>query len=122
MIEKAGEIIPQVVGVLEARRTGTEERIEAPKRCPACGGVVKREGPKVYCVNPECPAQFRERLKWFVGRGQMDIDGMGEKLVDQLVDAGLVSHFADLFSLKREDLLEIERMADKSAGNLLDAI
>src|SRR5690606_36356902 len=79
VIEKAGEIIPQVVRPLVEQRTGREQEIEPPKACPACGGVVEQEGPKLYCTNPECPQQFRERLKWFVGRDQMDIDGMGEK-------------------------------------------
>lgn len=124
IIEKAGEIIPQVVKVVEDKRTGNEKKIESPRTCPACDGPTEKEGPKVYCVNPECPAQFRERLKWFVGRGQMDIDGLGEKLVDQLVDAGLVTHFADVFALmdKRDQLLALERMGEKSADNLIDAI
>ncbi|MCL4212039.1 MAG: NAD-dependent DNA ligase LigA, partial [Phycisphaerales bacterium] len=97
VIEKAGEIIPQVVRVLADERSGREHVIHPPKECPECGGPTEQDGPKLFCVNPECPAQFREKLKWFVGRGQMDIDGMGEKLVDQLVDAGLVHHFADIF-------------------------
>ncbi len=122
VIEKAGEIIPQVVRPVLDKRSGKEKRIVAPKKCPDCGGVVEQEGPKLYCVNPECPAQFREKLKWFVGRGQMDIDGLGEKLVDQLVDAGLVRHFADIFKLKRGALLELQRMGEKSADNLLTAI
>ncbi len=122
VIEKAGEIIPQVVRALTGKRTGHEKKISPPRHCPACGGVVEQEGPRVHCVNPECPAQFREKLKWFVGRGQMDIDGMGEKLVDQLVDAGLVKHFADILTLRREDLLELERMGEKSTDNLLRAI
>lgn len=122
IIEKAGEIIPQVVRPLVERRAGTEKQIEAPAKCPACSAPTEREGPKVYCVNPECPAQFREKLKWFVGRGQMDIDGVGEKLVDQLVDAGLVHHFADLFLLNRDQLLSLERMGEKSADNLLRSI
>ena len=122
VIEKAGEIIPQVVRPVLDKRSGAEKRIVAPKKCPDCGGVVEQEGPKLYCVNPECPAQFREKLKWFVGRGQMDIDGLGEKLVDQLVDAGLLQHFADIFKLKRDVLLELERMGEKSADNLIEAI
>jgi len=122
IVEKAGEIIPQVVAPVVDKRTGKEEVITPPSQCPDCKGAVEQEGPKLYCVNPECPAQFREKLKWFVGRGQMDIDGLGEKLVDQLVDAGLVKHFADIFTLKREALLSIERMAEKSADNLLKAI
>jgi DNA ligase (NAD+) len=122
VIEKAGEIIPQVVSPVKDKRTGKEKPIEPPAKCPACRGAVEQEGPKVFCINPECPAQFREKLKWFVGRGQMDIDGMGEKLVDALVDAGLVKHFADIFTLKRDDLLNLERMGEKSTDNLLKAI
>lgn len=122
VIEKAGEIIPQVVRVLTDQRSGHEHVIHPPKECPECGGPTEQDGPKLFCVNPECPAQFREKLKWFVGRGQMDIDGMGEKLVDQLVDAGLVHHFADIFTLTREQVLGLERMGDKSADNLMRAI
>jgi len=119
VIEKAGDVIPQVVRVLADVRQGTETVIHPPKKCPACKGVVEREGPKLYCVNPECPAQFREKLAWFCGRGQMDIDGLGDKLVEQLVETGLVSHFADLFTLGREQLLGLERMGEKSADNLI---
>jgi len=122
VIEKAGEIIPQVVRAVIEDRPGGVEPIEPPGECPDCGGVVEPEGPKLYCTNPECPAQFREKLKWFVGRSQMDIDGLGEKLVDQLVDAGLVAHFADVFTLEREALLALERTGEKSVENLLAAI
>ncbi len=122
VVEKAGEIIPQVVRpVLEARH-GAEQVIEPPTACPVCGGSIEPEGPRLYCTNPECTAQFREKLKWFVGRDQMDIDGFGEKLVDQLVDRGLVKHFADLFILRREDLVALERMGERSADALLGAI
>ncbi|MFM7135388.1 MAG: NAD-dependent DNA ligase LigA [Planctomycetota bacterium] len=100
VVEKAGEIIPQVVRALVERRTGAETPIEAPSRCPECRGAVEREGPKLYCANPMCPARFRERLKWFVGRDQMNIDGLGEEIVDALVDAGLVRDFADVFRLE----------------------
>ncbi|MFO0872873.1 MAG: NAD-dependent DNA ligase LigA [Phycisphaerales bacterium] len=122
VIEKAGEIIPQVVRPIVEERTGREAPIEPPARCPACDGNVEQDGPKLFCVNPECPAQFREKLKWFVGRDQMDIDGMGEKLVDQLCDKGLVGHFADIFALTREQLLGLERMGEKSADNLVAAL
>lgn len=122
VVEKAGEIIPQVVRPVLEKRSGVETPIEPPSECPACGGPVEQEGPKLFCVSPECPAQFRERLKWFVGRDQMDIDGMGERLVDQLVDAGLVHHFADVFRLRKDQLLALERMGEKSADNLLAAI
>ena len=78
--------------------------------------------PFIRCDNPECPAQFRERLRWFCGRGQMDIENIGEALVDQLIDAGLVKTFADLYRLKKDQLLELERMGDKSAQNVIDGI
>ncbi len=124
IVEKAGEIIPQVVGYVEQDRPKSARKIDPPEKCPDCGGAVEQEGPKLYCTNPECPAQFREKLKWFVGRDQMDIDGLGEKLVDQLIDAGLVEHFADLFTLpeKREELLQLERMGEKSVDNLIAGI
>ena len=121
-VEKAGEIIPQVVAPVVGKRTGKERPITPPKHCPECRGPVEQEGPKLFCVNPECPAQFREKVKWFAGRGQMDLEGFGEKLVDQLVDAELVTHFADLFELKKDDLLALERVGETSAQNLLDAV
>lgn len=122
VIEKAGEIIPQVVRPVVEARQGSERVIEPPTTCPVCGGAIEPEGPKLYCTNPECTAQFREKLKWFVGRDQMDIDGLGEKLVDQLVDAGLVTHFADLFTLRRDELIALERMGERSADALLVAL
>ncbi len=122
IVEKAGEIIPQVTAVkIDSRKKGARP-IEAPSRCPACSGPVEQEGPKLYCVNPECPAQLRERVAWFAGRDQMDIDGLGEKLVNQLVDVGLVSHFADLYQLTAEDLVPLEGLAQKSAEALVEAI
>jgi DNA ligase (NAD+) len=121
VVEKAGEIIPQVIEARTGARDGSEVSIEGPTTCTECSGVVEQEGPKLYCTNPECPAQFRERLKWFVGRGQMDVDGFGEKLIDQLFDTGLVAHFADIFTLDRNDLLALERMGETSADNLLAA-
>jgi DNA ligase (NAD+) len=122
IIEKAGEIIPQVVSVVTEKRTGRPRRLAPPETCPECDGPVIQEGPRLFCANPECPAQFREKLKWFVGRGQMDIDGMGEKLVDALVDEGLVTHFADVFTLTRDALLPLPRTGEKSVTNLLAAI
>ena len=121
VVEKAGEIIPQVVEARVSDRVGDETPIAAPQACPECAGTVEQEGPKLYCMNPECPAQFRERLKWFVGRGQMDVDGFGEKLIDQVLDAGLVTHFADIFTMDRDDLLALERMGETSADNLIAA-
>ncbi len=122
VVEKAGEIIPQVVSAKIDTRDGSQVQIEPPEVCPECAGPVEQEGPKLYCVNPECPAQFREKVKWFAARDQMDIDGLGEKVVDQLVDGELVKHFADLYSLTAEDLLPLEGFAKKSAEALVAAI
>lgn len=107
VVEKAGEIIPQVVEVVLARRPVGAEPVVAPTQCPKCGGAVEREGPKLFCTSAACPAQLRERLKWFVGRDQMDLDGLGDRIVDQLVDAGLVSGFADVFTLDAGTLAEL---------------
>ncbi len=122
VIEKAGEIIPQVVEVVTSKRPKRSSPIKLPEACPACAGPVEQEGPKAYCTNPECPAQFREKVKWFVGRGQMDIEGLGEKLVDQLVDENLVTHFADLWTLEPGQLIKLERMGEKSVENLMVAL
>ena len=122
IVEKAGEIIPQVVDVKECERDGSQVPVVPPNSCPVCDGPVEKEGPKLYCVNPECPEQFREKVKWFAARDQMNIDGLGDKVVDQLVDVGLVKHFADLYKLTAEDLLPLEGFAQKSADALVTAI
>jgi DNA ligase (NAD+) len=124
VLEKAGEVIPYVRQSVPEKRPKNAKEIEPPKKCPSCGSPTVRDpdGPYIRCVNPACPAQFRERLKWFCGRNQMDIENVGEALVDQLIDAGLVKTFADLYRLKKEQLVELERMADKSAQNVIDAI
>ena len=124
LVEKAGEIIPQVVQVLHEKRPDDAKPITAPKSCPACGQPTQRDEGGVYlrCVNPECPAQLRERIKFYAGRDQMDIENLGPAVIDQLVGTGLVSHFADLYSLKKEDLVALERMGEKSSENLLAAI
>ena len=122
IVEKAGDIIPQVVRVLEQSRNGDERVTEAPITCPTCSSPVEKDGPKLYCVSPECPAQFREKVKWFAKRDQMDIDGLGEKVVDQLIDAKLVRHFADLYTLQECDLLPLEGFAEKSAKQLIQSI
>ena len=167
IIEKAGEIIPQVIRVLTDKRPPGLRPMKPPKRCPECDGEIEieydqrrvheiesyeakverekaraaKEGRKPeklaapeplaeadesgrYCVNPECPAQFRERIIHFAHRGQMDIEGMGEKVVHQLADAGLLNSFGDIFSLpkKRDAVLELERMGEKKADNLFAGI
>jgi DNA ligase (NAD+) len=167
IIEKAGEIIPQVIRVVVEKRPRNSMPMQPPARCPECGGEIEiefdqrrehevdtyaarvareqaraaKKGLKPerlpeptplseadesgrYCINPECPAQLRERLIHFAGRGQMDIDGMGEKVVHQLADAGLLSTFGDVFTLhdQRDAVLELERMGEKKADNLFAGI
>lgn len=123
-VEKAGEIIPQVLSVLNPDRDGRPEPFQMPENCPACGEkLVKFEGEvKWRCENQACPPQVRERITHFASRDALDIEGLGEAVVDQLVDAGLISTYADLYSLTTKDLLPLERMAQKSAQNLIDAI
>ncbi len=117
VLEKAGEVIPYVRQAVPEKRPRGAKAIEPPTKCPSCGSklVKDEDSPFIRCVNPECPAQFRERLRSFCGRNQMDIENIGEALVDQLIDAGLVKTFADLYRLKKEQILELERMGDKSA-------
>ncbi|MGH7771883.1 MAG: helix-hairpin-helix domain-containing protein, partial [Candidatus Binatia bacterium] len=115
---------PYVVQVVKEKRSGQEKKFKMPERCPACGSSVYREeGEAAYrCVGLSCPAKLKESLKFFGSRGAMDIEGLGEKLIDQLVDRGWVRDIADLYDLKKDDLADLERMAEKSAQNLLDAI
>ena len=125
VIEKAGEIIPQVVAVREKKRDLFESKpFAAPENCPQCGSAVKKDDNGVYlrCVNPQCPAQVRQRLEYFAGKGQMDIENLGPALIDQLVSKGLVTNFADLYRLRFDQVAALERMADKSAANVLENI
>ena len=122
LIQRAGEVIPQVLKVLKAAPDGRE--FVMPQKCPVCGGEVHRaEGEVAFrCVNTACPAKLKESLLYFAGRRAMNIDGLGEALVDQLVDKGLVHDVADLYGLSHPQLAELERMGDKSAQNLMDEI
>src|SRR5437763_13790986 len=115
IVEKAGEVIPYVSGVVAEKRPKGAKVIEPPTKCPSCGSKVEKEAdtPYVRCVNPECSAQFRERLKWFCGRNQMDIENVREAPVDQLISPALVKSFADLYNLKTQQLLALNRMGDK---------
>jgi DNA ligase (NAD+) len=123
IVEKAGEIIPQVISV-NARATINVVPFEIPKTCPSCGSVVAKDENGVYirCRNENCVGQLKERLKYFAGRGQMDIENLGEALIEQLVDTGLVKNFADLYKLDVAQLADLERMAEKSARNVIEAI
>jgi DNA ligase (NAD+) len=124
MIEKAGEIIPQVVKVLKDERPIWAKEVLPPKECPQCHGPIAKDEGGVYlrCVSGKCGAMLRERLRYFAGRDQMDIEHLGPAIIDQLISAGLVRTFADLYRLTREDILSLDRMADKSAERLLDAL
>ena len=124
MIEKAGDVIPAVVGVLTAERNGNEKIFQMPTHCPVCSAPVTRiEGEvAVRCANPGCAAQVRRRIEYYAGRSAMDIEGLGEAMVTQLADAGLVSDIADLYTLTADQLLPLERMGQKSVTNLLAAI
>lgn len=124
VIEKAGEIIPQVVEVVEGERAGDAMPIEPPVSCPKCGSTAQRDENGVYirCTNPSCPAVLRERLVYFVGKGQMNIDSLGPALIDQLTAAGLVKEFADIYKLTFEQLASLERMGEKSAKRVLESI
>jgi DNA ligase (NAD+) len=121
-VEKAGEVIPAVLGVLTEARTGQEKLIEAPKNCPVCASELGWDGIFLRCPNPSCPAQTQRKIQHFAQRGAMDIDGVGESLVEQLVEAKLVKDPADLYDLTLEQLSGLERMAEKSARNVLTGI
>ncbi len=123
-VKRAGEVIPYVIGPVEDARTGLERKYQRPERCPSCGERLEQiQGEvAVRCVNSGCPAQLVRNVEHFASRGAMDIEGLGIKIAEQLVDEGLVHDVADLYALDREPLLELEGFADKKAENLLDAI
>ena len=124
VINKAGEIIPEVLRVVVEKRTGDEKEVAIPSVCPECGWRVERQGEEaaIRCTNPHCPALGREGLIHFVSRDAMNIDGCGPSVINALLDAGLVRDAADLYSLRKDDLLKLERMGEKSADNLLAAL
>jgi len=124
VVQRAGEVIPEIVEPIVSRRTGKEKIFSMPGRCPVCGSeVIKPEGEAMHrCTNTACPSQALEKIKHFVSRGAMDIDGVGEKLCQALFEAGLVKDAADLYHLTKEQLLGLERMGDKSASNVLKSI
>ncbi|MBW1793303.1 MAG: NAD-dependent DNA ligase LigA [Deltaproteobacteria bacterium] len=124
LIQRAGDVIPEVIKVITTKRTGVEQPFRMPATCPVCGAkVVRLEQEAVSrCVNANCPAQVKERIKHFASKGAFDIDGMGDKLVGQMVDKGLVKSYADLFFLDKATTAGLERMGEKSAQNLMDAM
>lgn len=124
IINKAGEIIPEVLRVAAEKRTGEESPVQIPTVCPECGWQVERPDNEaaIRCTNPHCPALGREGLIHFVSRDAMNIDGCGPSVINQLMDAGLVKDAADLYNLTKDDLVQLERMGEKSADNLLQAL
>ncbi|MCG2753938.1 MAG: NAD-dependent DNA ligase LigA [Desulfobacteraceae bacterium] len=124
LVQRAGDVIPEIVKVIDSKRTGTEEPFSMPSACPVCGSRVVREKDEaaIRCINAACPAQVKERIRHFCGKGRFDIEGLGEKLVDQLVEAGLLKSYGDIFGLTRQTLEKLNRMGPKSAGNIMGAI
>ncbi len=124
VVQRAGDVIPEVVKVITSKRTGNEKKFQLPDTCPVCGGkAVRIEGEAAKrCINLACPAQVKERIFYFASKPAMDIDGLGEKIVDQLVEKKYVQDVADLYYLTKDQLLTLERMAEKSADNLLNSI
>jgi DNA ligase (NAD+) len=124
LVQRAGDVIPEVVKVITSKRTGGEKPFKMPQTCPVCGTpLVRLEGEAVTrCVNQNCSAQLKRSISHFAGKGAMDIDGLGEKIVEQLVENGLIQDVADLYRLKVDDLAPLERFAEKSAQNIVGAI
>jgi len=122
VVQRAGDVIPEIVSVVKDKRTGKERPIEPPTRCPVCGADVVKEGAYYRCVNISCPAKLVQALIHFASRRAMDIEGLGGKTAQLLVERGLVKDLADIFYLKKEDILKLPGFADKSAQNLIDGI
>jgi DNA ligase (NAD+) len=124
LVQRAGDVIPEVVKVILTQRTGAEKKFSMPDKCPVCGtDAVRMEGEAATrCINSNCSAQVKERIKHFASKAAFDIEGMGDKLIDQLVEKGLLTTFADLFKLDQAILAGLDRMGEKSAENLIHAI
>jgi DNA ligase (NAD+) len=122
VVERAGDVIPEVVSVIKSKRTGVEKEFRMPDKCPVCGADVLKEGPIVRCIGVSCTAQLKERIKHFASLRALNIEGLGEKVIEQLIDRKMVSDAADLFFLTRRDLMKLERMGEKSEQNILYAL
>jgi DNA ligase (NAD+) len=124
IVSRAGDVIPEVVRVLKEKRTGTEKPFEMPEKCPVCNEqVVRPPGEAIRrCININCPAQIKGSIEHFASKRAMDIDGLGEKLVEQLVDKNIIRDVSDLYYLKKDTLASLDRMAEKSAQNIVDAV
>jgi DNA ligase (NAD+) len=124
LVQRAGDVIPEVVKVITSKRTGEEKTFNMPRSCPVCGSSVIRSENEaaLRCINMSCPAQIKERIKHFASKGAFDIDGLGDKLIEQLVEKKILRSYADIFRLKEEVLKDLERMGSKSAANIVQAI
>ncbi len=124
IVQRAGDVIPEIVQVIKSRRTGSEKRFVMPDRCPVCNAVVVNDGVEkvVRCPNPDCPAQIKETMKHFVSKGAMDIKGLGEKTIVRLIQNGFISEKADIYRLDRDTLMRLDKVDVKTADNLLEAI
>ena len=122
IVQRAGDVIPEIVSPIKEKRTGKERDIIPPSHCPVCGSVLVKENVYLRCVNMSCPAKLKGALKHFAQRKAMDIQGLGEKLADMLVDKGLVKDIADIYYLRKKDLLRLPGFAEKSASNLIQGI
>ncbi|MDY6931587.1 MAG: NAD-dependent DNA ligase LigA [Halobacteriota archaeon] len=122
VVQRAGDVIPEVVKVITSKRTGEEQEFSMPLKCPVCGSDVVKEDVLSRCKNDSCPAQVKGNIKHFASKGAMDIDGLGPKILEQLIDKELISGPFDLYFLKQEDLLKLDRMGEKLADNILNSI
>ena len=124
VIQRAGDVIPEIVSVVKEKRSGKEKKFKIPDKCPVCGSGVYKDPEEAVarCTNGSCPAQIKETIRHFASRGALDIEGLGYKLIDQLVDRKMVKTVADLYKLKKADFLSLERLADKSSENLVASI
>ena len=122
IVGRAGDVIPDVKKVLTELREGNEKEFHMPRRCPVCGEPAVKDGPLTFCTNKKCPARHRENLYHFVSKGAFDVDGLGPKIIDALLDQGFIQDAADIFDLKEGDLAPLERFGEKSAANLVKAV
>jgi DNA ligase (NAD+) len=122
LIERAGDVIPQIVKPIEDKRTGEERVFHMPKNCPSCTTHLEKDGAYHYCPNLSCPAQIQGRIEHLASRRAFDIRGLGEKIVMQLMREGLIKDLSDIFYIRKEDLVNLERFADKSASNISEEI
>ncbi len=125
LVERAGEVIPKIVKVITSKRKGKEKKVKIPSKCPVCGGnIMKEREDEVYwfCINPNCPARLKQSILHFASRGAMDIEGLGDSVVNELVERGMVKSLVDLYKLKKSDFLKLPLFAEKKAENLCQAI